>query len=105
MEKIRLIEDASIQNVVHLVVHACESNYSHKILDYRNTYELCAKKNSTYSMQVLGLLEVDTVLCILCIVSISIRYWPNMAWRLGLGVEVSCPMVLVCVYNSEADFR
>ena len=58
MEKIRLIDEASVQKIVHLVVHAWNCN-SHKTqIGDRNTYELGAKNLLTYSIRVLGLLKL-----------------------------------------------
>ena len=58
MEKIRLIDDASVQRIVHLVVHARKCNSHRTQIGDRNTYELCAKNSLTHSIRVLWLLKL-----------------------------------------------
>ena len=61
MEKLRLAEDTSRQNVVHLVVNARNCNSHKSQISDRNTNELGAKNLSTYSMRVLWLLTLGVV--------------------------------------------
>ena len=58
MEKIRLINHASVQRIVHLVVHAWKCNSHRTQIGDRNTYELCPKNSLTHSVRVLGLLKL-----------------------------------------------
>ena len=59
MEKVCLIDDASVQKMVHLVVHACNSHRTQ--IGDQNTYELSAKTSLTHSIWVLGLLKLVVV--------------------------------------------
>ena len=95
MEKIRLIDEASVQKIVHLVVHAFKCNPHRSQIGDRNTYELCAKNSLTHSIWVLGLLKLEVVGMYMCRVSVFLgreRLGPGRGsiWE---GEGVVCGMV------------
>ena len=98
MEKIHLIDDASVRKIVHLVVHAWNCN-SHKTqIGDRITYELGAQNLLIHSLRVLGLLKLvksGVYLCCRQLYMVLAGHGTEMgmcvacgsvvSWRLGCG--------------------
>ena len=92
MEKIRSIDDASVQKIVHLVLHALKCNPHRTQTGDRNTYELCAKHSLTHSIRVLGLLKLRVVRMYMCLASVFLgreRLGPGRRGIWGGGGVVS----------------
>ena len=96
MEKIRLIDDAAVQKIVHLVVHALKRNPHRTQIGDQNTYELGAKNSLTHSVRVLRLLKLGVVCMFMCLVSVFLGWERHGPGRRGIwGGEGVVSVVVV----------
>ena len=104
MEKIRLIDDASVRKIVHLVVHAWNCN-SHKTqIGDRNTYELGARNLLIHSTGA-RIVETGEVRSIF-VLSTALYGACRTRYRDGYVRGVSeCCFLAVGVWKSEAEFK